>query len=160
MFRKSFRLILAFCILGILFAGCGDSGGSRAYTDINVSSGFSASYLQGKSFYLPQFDGMNNFILTLEFTDRTISWHAGFSDRFISGTADYAIVAANGINGIIQYNDGYSDVFYNVQSVESNRIMVCYSNTDIGSVTACAADQAYPWYFDSETALANPWPGI
>jgi hypothetical protein len=156
MLGKSFRLLLAFCTLGILFAGCGDSGGSRAYTDINVSSGFSASYLQGKSFYLPQFDGMNNFILTLEFTDKTISWQIAFSDRFISGTADYAIVAANGINGIIHYNDGFSDVFYNVQSVESNRIMVCSSNTDVGSVAACAADQAYPWYFDRETALANP----
>jgi hypothetical protein len=158
MLIKSFRLLFAFCALGILFTGCGDSGGSRAYTDINVSSGFSASYLQGKSFYLPQFDGMNNFILALEFTDRTISWHIEFefSDRFFSGTADYAIVAANGINGIIQYNDGFSDVFYNVQSVESNRIMVCSSNTDIGSVAACAANQAYPWYFDRETAFAKP----
>jgi len=156
MLRKSFQLILAFCTLVAIFTGCGDSGDSPAYTDINVSSGFSASYLQGKSFYSSQFDGINNSILTLEFTDTTISWHIDLSDRFFSGTANYAVVAANGINGIIRYNDGFSDVFYNVQSVESNRIMVCSSYTDIGSVTACAANQAYPWYFDRTTALANP----
>ena len=139
-------------------SGGGGGGGGKQpdysdYTNIDTTSGFSTTYLTGKAFYWPKTAYNTNFIEVRQFTSSTVTWSDDFFN--LSGTANYIIVNANGINGVIQYNDGVYDLFFNVQSVMSDHIMVCYTYQGIASVKACTIDQAYPWYFDRASAEAS-----
>ena len=157
MINKIVCLFVSFCAIAI-FSSCGSSGGGSStasvdYTSIDVASGFSTAYLQSKSFYWPKNINLK-FVETRTFTDSTVTWSDDVNNS-AGKTASYTIVSSNGINGVIQYNDGVYDLFFNVQSVTSDHIMVCYTYTGIASVKACTAALAYPWYFDKATAEAN-----
>ncbi len=131
-----------------------DTTGNTDYIGINVASGFSTAYLTGKTFYYPAAQlGDKNIIYVRQFTSRTVTWSENFYNTV--GSANYTIVNANSINGIIQYNDGVYDLFFNVQSVMSDRIMVCYTYQGIASVKTCTIAEALPWYFDRSTAEAS-----
>ncbi len=132
-----------------------DTTGNTDYTAISVASGFSTAYLTGKTFYYPfgQVGGVNLIFMDVyQFTSRTITRSENFTNTVLS--ANYTIVNANGINGIIQYNDGVADFCFNVQSVMSDHIMVCYCLC-VYNVKSCTIDEARPWYFDRATAETN-----
>ncbi len=131
----------------------GGGAPSVPYSDIDTASGFSTAYLAGKAFYWPKTALNINFIEVRQFTSSTVTWRENLYNT--GGTASYTIVNANGINGVIQYNDGVYDLFFNVQSVMNDHIMVCYAYQGIASVKACTIDQAYPWYFDRASAEAS-----
>ena len=122
-------------------------------TDIDSTSGFSAEYLNGKSFFRPDNYEGNDFIYTYEFSSGHVSW----SDNLFpsSGNAAFVIVNHNGINGILEYNDGVYDLHYNVHSVESDHIKLCYTYTGIDTVISCDVSQTLKWYFDRATAELN-----
>ena len=155
-----YKLHINLIYLGIviLATGCGSSGETPVdndipYTDINITSGFSSKYLNGKIFYRPENYQGNNFIETRSFTSESVSWDDSFFNN--SGNNTYTIVSSNGIDGTIEYYDGVYNLYYNLHSVETDHVKVCYTYTGIDSVSNCDASQALSWYFNSATAENN-----
>ncbi len=89
-----------------------------------------------------------------QFTDAISSWSDDYYN--LNGkSAPYSIISANGIDGVLTYNDGTYDQYFNVQAVMGDHIMVCGTYTGIGSVSMCSDLQAKPWYFERAIAEAN-----
>ena len=154
-------LINSGCLVAVLLmSGCGSSSDtpngdaiqSIAYTDITTTSGFSSAYLSNKTFFRPQ-SNPANFIQTKTFTTVNVSWDDNLFN--ISGNAAYSIVSSNGINGVIEYDDGGYILHYNLHSVEADHIKVCYTYQGIGTVANCNVADAHSWYFDRTTAESN-----
>jgi hypothetical protein len=154
-------IILSLMLSGLLslITSCGGGGGGGGgvpsappvlYSDINTTSGFSTAYLTGKTFYQPFQMGEQKYIYVYEFTSSTITRSDNLYNQ--GGTFNYTIVNANGINGVIAFNDGVYNSYINIQSVMSDHIMVCLG---IVSVKACTIDEAVPWYFDRASADAS-----
>lgn len=130
-----------------------DPGPSIAYTDVDPVTGFTTAYLNGKSFFRPEDYFGNDFIETHQFSGSNVSW----SDNLFmnNGSAPYSIVEHNGIQGILQFNDGSYDLFYNIHSVETDHLKLCYTYTGIDTVIACDESVTLKWYFDRATAELN-----
>lgn len=131
---------------------------TQSYRDINASTGFSTQYLANKKFHRPVDYSGNYYIQTHEFTNSEVSW----SDNFFNsnGKATYKIVSVNGINGVIEYNDGVYNLYYNIYSVETDHLKVCYTYTGLGSVNLCDESQTLTWSFDNipfDSNLLGSW---
>ncbi|OUS24078.1 hypothetical protein A9Q99_26415 [Gammaproteobacteria bacterium 45_16_T64] len=159
------RSLFVILPLVMFFSGCGGGGSSSSdtpgsnvaasieYTDINSSTGFSSNYLKQKLFFRPESYERNDYILSYEFTDSNISWDDNLFNN--EGSAAYSIVSSNGIDGVLQYNDGSYELHLNVLSVEIDHLKVCYTYTGIDTVIACDVSQALSWYFDRNVAENN-----
>ena len=151
------RTIYFLMAVNFIVSCSGDDDKSQSptvgFTDITTNKGFSASYLWHKKFFRPVNYHGNNYIQTKAFTNAMITW----SDNLlhINGSAPYSIVSSNGIDGIIQYNDGSYDLHYNLLAVENDHLKVCYTYTGIDTVITCDVTESLKWYFDLATAENN-----
>ena len=158
--------IIVVTIFSFILAGCGGGDGAQPdvpeidpdvpeidFIDLTSNKGFSSTYLSNKTFYRPQNYQSNNFIETRMYTNSTVT----LSDNLFNNNynAPYSIVSSNGIDGVIQYNDGVYGLHYNVISIESDHIKVCYTYTGIDTVIACDIAQSISWYFDLAIAENN-----
>ena len=154
---KLYQLLSLFITTIILVACSSDNAEDNSpnipYTDIDSASGFSSEYLNGKSFFRPEDYFGNDFIYSYRFSGSSISWSDDLFDE--SGNAVYSIVSHNGINGILEYYDGVYDLHYNIFSVETDHLKLCYTYTGIDTVIACDESTTLKWYFDRTTAENN-----
>lgn len=155
--NRNYYVTQLFLFIALSLAGCsseeGDTSSGIPYTDVDSTSGFSIAYLTGKSFYRPEDYFGNDFIETRQFSGSSVSW----SDNLFmnNGSAPYSIISHNGIDGILQYNDGVYDLFYNIYSVETDHLKLCYTYGDINTIVACTESVTQKWYFDRATAELN-----
>ena len=150
--------VLLLTIASLAFGACSTESNQEdtptiPYTEIDSTSGFTSEYLDGKSFFRPENYSGNDFIYTYQFSNGNVFWN---DNLFMgNGTAPYSIVTHNGIQGILQYNDGAYDLFYNIHSVASDHLKLCYTYTGIDTVINCDESATLKWYFDKATAELN-----
>lgn len=155
-----FRHLSPFLLISMILTVFGCSSGTKSepnngdpiviegaeYREIDQNSGFSAAYLSGKVFYRPFGYETNFYVKTYSFSGNTVSWGDNLSGGG-SGTSSFRIETINGINGVLVYDDGVYDLYFNVHSVHSDHLKVCYTYQGYLPVALCDEADALTWSF-------------
>jgi len=149
--------------LAISLASCG--GGSSIIStnsseavpssQIALDSGFSTSYLSGKTFYQPAFYQGNKYIKEYRFSSQQFSEiDELFSTQndFVYLVGDDEIEAGKGeIKGLIAFANLYASA-YQLQSINEDHLKVCFYYEAQGVFPDCDEQYANHWFLQEQAA--------
>ena len=153
MIRNCFAILIFSCFLAacgsISSEGDNPAPATTPEPTIDVDSGFTAEFLEGKTLYKASSYQGNKYLDHYSFQDGKISI---YSELFYeTHTFDYELTDYQTTSGIISYTNVYP-ISLSIKAIDDSKISYCYVYSGVESVVQCDSSDAFFFFLKEDSA--------